>query len=62
MCFPRFALMEVIFANSGDTGEVYKNVSPLTVHWKAKKDLLLTRLTVTLQLNNLVTPVVAFNI
>ncbi len=52
----------MIFTNSGDTGEVYKNVSPLTVHWEAKKDPLLTRLTVTVQLNNLVTPMVAFNI
>lgn len=54
--------MQVLFANRGDTGEVCKNVSPLTVHWEAKKDPLLTRLTVTVHLNNLVTPMVAFNI
>lgn len=62
LCFPRFALMQVLFANRGDTGEVCKNVNSLTVHWETKKDPLLTRLTVTVQLNNLVTPIVAFNI
>ena len=62
LCFPRFALMQVLFANRGDTGEVCKNVSPLPVHWEPKKDPLLTRLTVTVQLNNLVTAMIAFNI
>lgn len=54
--------MQVLFANRGDTGEVCRNVSPLTVHWEAKKDPLLTRLILNVQLNNLVTPMVAFNI
>lgn len=60
--FPRFALMQVLFANRGDTGEACKNTSPLTVHWEAKKDPLLTRLTVAAQLNSLVTLMVALNI
>lgn len=62
LCFPRFALMQVLFANRGDTGEACKTTSPLTVHWKAKKDPSLTRLTVAAQLNNLATLMVALNI
>lgn len=61
-CVFLFALVQVLFANRGDAGEACKNTSPLTVHWEAKKDPLLTRMTVAVQLNNLVTLVVSLNI